>query len=823
MIKRRFHQLVLLGALLLVILIGINSSSLKRIDLIFYDSLIEMSGEKPPDDIVIIAIDEPSIAKLGRWPWPRHLHADLLTQLTDAQVKVVGFDILFSEPETARSDEAFAKAIAQHGRVILAVAPEQTTSDSELIELLPIPTIAVNSAGIGHVDSEIDIDGICRRIYLYAGLGDAHWPALGLALYQNYLEVQADLPFDTDQAEPSGSGWLRKTPFLIPFSGPPGHIPRYSYIDVLNGEVGAEELAGKIALVGATAVGMGDAISTPVSGHHQRMPGVELNANVTVAFLNSKFIHEASTTVKYLLSIALVILLLPLSKFLPRRYYPLCLPIAISCSIALCITLFQELRFWFPPSEAMLLQVLFFAVLSWRRYNLSQRKISQLNQEVYQRLNFDPLTHLPNREMLKDQLVMAIEETATTEKFALLVIQLSGIKEVNDRLGITAGDNVLIIAADQIKKAVDHKYPVARLGGIEFAVLLPKQKDIEEIRHIGRRLLQLLQSPYAQENEHFFLSPSIGISIYPDDGNQTEILLSNAFTAMHKAKSNHKRELYFYSSQLKKEIVNESALTSDLHLALHNNQFEVYYQPQVLSETGQIVGLEALLRWNHPERGLVSPLEFIPLAEKTGLIIPIGEWVMASACRQVANWNIKLDQPIRIAVNLSALQFSDDSLTKSIENILNETQLPAEFLEIELTESALMQDYQATVKTLVDLKSMGVKIAIDDFGTGYSSLSYLKQFPLDRIKIDQSFVRDLDESVESTEITQAIITMAHNLNLTVLAEGVETPQQRGFLLNQSCEELQGFFFSRPLPAERIDILLQRSLYISPTNSPQKPN
>lgn len=820
MIKRRLQQFIILGLLFLSIVIGYNSSLLQRIDLIAYDTLISQKSDKPPESIAIIAIDDASLSQLGRWPWSRSVHAELLAQLTAANTAAVGFDILFAESDSPKADQDFARAIAEHGRVILAMAPEKTDQAEGIKELLPIPILAAPSDGIGHVDSELDLDGICRRVYLYAGLGDPHWPTLGLALYQSSQEAQTDLPFKKS-ASPSGSGWLRQIPFLIPFYGPPGTIQRYSYIDVLNGAVELETLENKIVLIGATASGMGDSISTPVSGQYQRMPGVELNANIAAALLDKRFLFELTPSVHIIITLGLALIVLPFMYLLPRRYYPLSLVFSIAVTIALTITLFNDLKLWFAPTDALALQVLFFMFLSWKRYNASQRQITKLNKEVYQQLNFDPITHLPNREMIKSQLDTAIDDALEGEIIAFLVIQLSGIKEVNNRLSISAGDNALNIAAQQIQKAVGFHYPVARLGGIEFAVMLPRQTDHGNAEKIGRRLLQLLRLPCQLEDQHFFFKPSIGISLYSQDGSECEALINNAYTAMQKAKSNPKRELCFYSSSLKQQIIDESSLVSDLHQALSQDQFEVYYQPQVLSLTGQVIGLEALLRWNHPTRGPISPAVFIPIAEKSGLIISIGEWVMETACNQVAEWNWRHESSIRIAVNLSAMQFHDDQLIEKIERILQQTQLSPEMLEVELTESVLMEDHEETIKTLNRLKDMGVQIAIDDFGTGYSSLSYLKQFPLDRIKIDQSFVRDLEESAESGEITQAIITMARSLNLQVIAEGVETQHQRGFLLTQTCEELQGFYFSKPLPSNEISKLIHQSFYLSPDDRSQK--
>ncbi|MCP4595223.1 EAL domain-containing protein [Neptuniibacter sp.] len=810
MIKRRFIQIAILAALLLLIAVGISSSVLKRFDLIIYDTLTSLNNKPAPEEIVIVAIDERSLASLGRWPWSREIHAQLLDQLSKA--KVIGFDILFSEGESPLADSRFADAINQNGNVVLALAPEKDQQNNRIIELLPIPELAVNSAGIGHVDTELDIDGICRRIYLYAGLGDPNWPTLGLAIFNLFKQDEGLSPFAKPQTLQEGTGWVRSTPMLIPFYGPEGHFQQYSYADVLNGSITPETFADKVVLVGATAVGMGDAISTPVSGLHKRLPGVELNANITAALLQSRFIHQTSDLVQYALTAVLVLLLLPLTYYLPRRYFPLSLPLGIVISLGLSIVMFLKVSIWFAPAVTILMQILGFTYISWNRYYASLSKIQQLNKEVYERLNFDQLTHLPNREMLKDQLQLELNKAEKEKnKLALLVIQLSNIKEVNNRLGFAAGDKVLSMASSQIQKAVSHQYPVARLGGIEFAVMLPSQSDRSKVENIGSRLIQLLQLPCELEGEHFFFKPSIGVCLYPEDGHDSDTLMGNAYSAMHKAKKSRKRRLSFYSQEIKKQLLDQSSLERDLHLALSRNELELYYQPQVMSNSGQITGLEALLRWHHPERGMVRPDQFIPIAESTGLIIEIGNWVLDSACNRAMQWREQYQQDIRMAVNLSAIQFSESLIVESITNALRSSGLPPYLLELELTESVLMDDPKNAIELLQRMKQMGINIAIDDFGTGYSSLSYLKQFPLDRIKIDQSFVRDLEDSSESAEITQAIITMAHSLNLKVIAEGVETPQQRGFLLTQTCEELQGYYFSKPLPADKVTLLLQQNI------------
>lgn len=797
-------SLLLLITVLVLFALLISGVLNKRLDLYFYDTWMGMNSTPVSEQVVIVAIDDKSLAHLGRWPWSRHQHAEVIDKLTQSGVKSIGFDVIFSESESWQADNRFAQAIKNNGRVVLVLAPEKSGAGAAIKELLPLPDLAISAKGLGHVDIELDSDGRGRRVYLYGGLGDPHWPSLSLALAR-VTNPNISLFKDTEPVVTQGEGWIRSHPRLIPFFGAEHQFSHYSYVDVLQGRIGPEALKGKTVLIGATAVGLGDVLSTPMG----RMSGVELNANIIEGLLRQKKVTNLGRGVGLLLTVLLALSVLLLAWSIPKKfYYTIWLP-GLLMPLVCSYLLFSMGMYWFAPASSLLLQGLILVSLSGYRYQTSIQKIQDLNKQVYQQLNFDPLTHLPNKNMLIQQIGDAIyQANHQGERFALLVIQLGGIKAVNDRFGLQVGDQVLLTAAEQIQKAVSYQHPVAHLGGLEFSVLLCQQKDDEQVHYMASRLIPLLQQSYDVEGEDFYLTPCIGVSFYPDDGKETEVLMSNAYTAMHKAKRDKKCDLYFYSTQLKKQIVEASLLERDLRQALAQQQLEVYYQPQVMAGNGEIIGMEALLRWHHPERGFVSPADFIPIAERTGMIVSIGDWVLLQACQQAAYWRQEKQLDIRIAVNLSAIQFNEGGLVAKVSDALQQTRLPADLLELEITESALMKDLEDTNRTLKALKYLGVQIAIDDFGTGYSSLSYLQNFPLDRIKIDQSFVRDLTSNPETAEITLAIISMARGLKLKVIAEGVENPQQRQFLQRQACDELQGYFFSRPLPAKDVALLLE---------------
>ena len=351
---------------------------------------------------------------------------------------------------------------------------------------------------------------------------------------------------------------------------------------------------------------------------------------------------------------------------------------------------------------------------------------------------------------------------------------------------------------------------VARIGGDEFTILLTEIQQIEDAAIVARRLLKALSQPIVLSGQELFITPSIGIAVFPDDGEEVDSLLMKADTAMYHAKEAGKNAYRFYAESMNTRTLERLGLEGKLRKALSNDELSLHYQPQVDARTGELVGVEALLRWHNPELGYVSPVHFIPLAEEMGTIVEIGEWVLHTACKQNKVWQDAGLKPLRIGVNLSAVQFRQQDLVATLKRVLAETGLAPEYLDLELTESIIMQNAEETVTALNRLRDMGLRLSVDDFGTGYSSLGYLKRFPLQVIKIDRSFINDVPDDPDDTAITKAIIAMAHSLNLQVIAEGVETERQLAFLREQGCDEVQGYLFSRPLPAEDVVQLLEKA-------------
>ncbi|MHB0976016.1 MAG: putative bifunctional diguanylate cyclase/phosphodiesterase [Candidatus Aquicultorales bacterium] len=425
---------------------------------------------------------------------------------------------------------------------------------------------------------------------------------------------------------------------------------------------------------------------------------------------------------------------------------------------------------------------------------------------------YDPLTNLPNRMLFNDRLTMALASADRhEEKLSVMFLDLDKFKAINDTLGHAIGDELLVAVSERLIALVREGDTVARLGGDEFTLLIPQVTNVEAVAKIARKVLKALEPPFVLGGHELHITASIGIAVYPNDGRDAETLLKNADTAMYRAKDMGRDTYQMYAPAMSARAVEKLVMENNLRRALENEEFVVHYQPQIEIETGEVVGVEALLRWDHPELGMLFPGDFLPVAEETGLIVPIGRWVLKSACAQNKAW-LELGLPrIRMAVNLSASQFLLPNLVDDILDILSEIKLDPELLELEITESIAMKNMRLTIRTLRRLRELGIRIAIDDFGTGYSSLNYLQRFPISTLKIAKPFVRDVATSQESAAIATTIIVLARSLGLNVIAEGVETEQQLNFLKLRHCHEMQGYLVSRPMPADRITDSLIRDV------------
>lgn len=431
--------------------------------------------------------------------------------------------------------------------------------------------------------------------------------------------------------------------------------------------------------------------------------------------------------------------------------------------------------------------------------------------------NYDSLTGLPNRSLFHDRLSQALRRSDRHQRMvALLFLDLDHFKTVNDSLGHTFGDQLLQLVAQRLKQslrlsdtitysAIDEAessgVTVSRLGGDEFTIILEDIHQVEHAAMVASRVIDAIAHPFMVENQEIYASASIGITVYPLDKTTADQLIKHADVAMYRAKELGRANYQFYTEDLNTRAQQRLLLEAGLRHALERNEFSLHYQPKIDVSSGKVLGVEALIRWNHPERGLIPPVTFIPILEETGLIVHVGAWVLRHACNQIAAWQRQGIPQLHLAVNLSPRQFRQDRLTEIVAECLTDTGILPSQLELEVTESLLMDNTELSITMLSGLRAMGVKVAVDDFGTGYSSLNYLRRFPIDILKIDKSFVCELTSNADDAAIATAIIALAHSLRLTVIAEGVETEAQLNHLRRQGCDQAQGFFISRPLPAE----------------------
>jgi diguanylate cyclase (GGDEF)-like protein/PAS domain S-box-containing protein len=442
--------------------------------------------------------------------------------------------------------------------------------------------------------------------------------------------------------------------------------------------------------------------------------------------------------------------------------------------------------------------------------DISERKLAEnVLREQQSRLNYmafhDSLTALPNRSLFYDRIYHGLARSRrSNSKIALILLDIDHFKSINDSLGHDSGDLLLKAFAGRLSECVRDMDTVARLGGDEFVVVLECVQNVEDVALVANKLLASLARPIEIGGQNISTTVSMGVSLFPDDGVDTDELLKNADVAMYKAKEAGKNNYQFYTKGMNATAVNYLLLENDLRRALEQEQLTLHYQPQIDLHTGNLMGVEALVRWQHPTRGLISPAHFIPLAEETGLIVPIGEWVLREACRQQKRWLVAGKQVGKIAVNLSPRQFRQKNFPGKVETILREAQLGPEHLELEITESCAMEHAGETINQLNQLNRMGLYLSIDDFGTGYSSLAYLQRFPIQKLKIDRSFVNDIHDDENDAAIAKTIIGLAHSMKLRVIAEGVETVYQAEWLRQHGCDQAQGFLYAKPMSSKVFD-------------------
>lgn len=915
------------------------TEGLKRWDLTLYDLFSGISYQRPSDDVVVIAIDEHSLEKYGRWPWPRRTHAALIEKLSHGGAKAIGYDVIFSEANQRdpQDDVVLAEALAESNRVILPVFHEKIHMNGPLQLTMPLPLLIEAAAGLAHIHVEPDPDGIVRRAFLHTELNGPRWPTLVLAMLQltgtTANNPDTGIPENAMASQAAAGNRHGNNHVYIPFTGPPGHFPSISFADFLHPDFAANTIQNKFVLVGATALGLGDSLPTPVSGKSIPMPGVEYNANLLSGLLNGTLIVPMGMKQRLLLTGFLAMLPMLIYPLLSPRQTLLAVALLLTLTIMASALLLHGAHIWFPPTAALVVLGLSYPLWVWRRLEdtikqlfrekkqaqvilgsigdgviatdvsgrveymnpvaetltgyplpqargrhlrdifpvtnedqghdlttivdhcLKEKRIITLGENGFmvnrmaqkhavrtsagpihsesgkaqgvvlgitdvsdsQRMmkqmayqaTHDMLTGLPNRSLLYDRLEQIIaRDEQKGSNAAVFFIDLDQFKKINDQIGHSGGDQLLKQVGQRFQACCRPEDTLAHLGSDKFVIALEQIQHADAAAEFAADLLLVLEPHFFVAGQNVYVTCSIGISLYPEDGISVEELLKNSDTAMYRAKECGRNLYRFFTSKMNERIKERLDIEMKLRQALGKGELEIYYQPQIRSKDGSIVGAESLLRWSSDELGRIAPARFIPVAEDCGLILPIGEWVIKNVCRQAKIWQDAGLPPLRVAVNLSSKQFLYGDIYNMVNRSLQDTGLNPACLELEITESLIMEDIKQSTQLLKELKQLGIRVSIDDFGTGYSSLSYLKHFPIDQLKIDKSFVCDIADKPGDEAITQAIITMAHGLGLGVIAEGVEHQEQLSILQKQGCDEIQGYFFSLPLPVDQMTKLLQ---------------
>lgn len=916
----------------------------RRWDDSVYDTALSLFAREARPDIVIVAIDEPSLARLGRWPWSRRVHAALVDALSAARVRAIGMDILFAEPDTddPEADRILADAIRRSGRVVLPVLPERGAGAARIKVTQPLPELAHAAAQSGHVDVELDPDGLVRSVFLEAGMGAVRWPAFALALARlgtNDVSLAGDHPAQAGSSPPpvNDTVWRRDYRIRIPFVGPPGSIRQVSFADVLDNPELRDKLAGKRVIIGATAVGIAPQFSTPLSGLAETMAGVELNANILDAWLSGLFIRQVGPWPSVALTFLLVFLPVAASNFLtPRRTLVLTLLSALTVA-GVSLGLLTWFRLWYGPITALATLLLSYPLWSWRRLEsdatalrlenervnaivhsigeavvatdaqgriqymnpqaelltgftleeargsraesilrivgkvgnhpsarpqgalssrqrpdlaaplaepkllvdrqgrelpvrLSARPITGGNglaqgmvlalgdnsenmtmaRQIADHASHDALTQLPNRRLFTERLERLIDAyTPAHGGCAVLFIDLDGLKAINHAHGHAVGDIVLETVGERLRQVLRRGDMAARWGGDEFVLLLSPVPGIEFVAGIARQLVERISQPVPYMGLDLSVTPSIGISLFPEDGREAEVLLNQADSAMSQAKNSELRHYQFFSAEFEQRPVGHQRLEDELDRAQMNREFVLCYQPLIEVATGRIVSVEALLRWRHPHRGMTGPDFFLSLAEETGLTEPLGAWVLDSVCGQLRAWQDSGLPPLGVALNLSARQLMQPDLCRRIDRALRDHALEPGAFTVEIPERLTLQDPEQVAAILRRIKDSGVATALDNFGTGYSSLAHLRRFPIDQLKIDRPFIGNLAQDRRDAEVAESMIHLGHRLRMKVAAEGVETAAQLDFLAERGCQVVQGYYLSPPLLAEDMTDWLAR--------------
>lgn len=819
------HPVLLTSVLVTGLVLGTRHvGGLQPWELLTFDQMVRLRPDEAPDPrLLLVTITEEDIRLQNQWPMSDAVIARLLQVLQQQRPRTIGLDIYRDVPRPPGHSALLEQLKAPNVMTIRLLGDDEKQG-------VPAPP-GVPPDRVGLSDIVVDPDAIVRRNFLYARTANTQHYSFALRLAIHYLDIQ---PSEFEVRSHSALR-LRNTPFasLIANSGGYENLDDRGYqvmlnyrsakniarqvtlSQVLRGQVDPDWIRGKLVLIGTTAPSVRDFFLTPYnlsSVKSPDTPGVVVHAQKLSQILSSVLDDR------------------PLIWFWPnsveavwifcwagmggllgwRLRHPLSLGLAGIVGIGAL----------FSGGYALFLQAgwipLVPAAIAFLGTGMAMVTYRLLHDALH-----DELTGLPNRTLFVNQLQWVLNKRkrylpspAIAERsVAVLFLGLDSFKAINDSFGHRLADELLVSISHRLKPCLRQGDELARVGGDEFAVLLKNVRDPDEVAHLADCLQKQVKIPFTLSGQEVVTTASVGIVLdQPSEAYEPEDLLRDAHTAMHQAKAAGKARYQVFRAGMRVQVMTRMQLETDLRRAIERQEFQLHYQPVISLQTGAIAGFEALLRWQHPQRGFVHPVEFIPVAEETDLIIPIGQWVIREAAQQLKNWQTQFqtETPLVISVNLSGRQFLQTDLVEQIEQTLKDFALDGYSLKLEITESIAMNDVESTIALLMRLKALNLQLSIDDFGTGYSSLSYLHRFPTDTIKVDRSFVSRMGDEAEDAHIVQTIIMLGHNLGMMIVAEGVETVEQLNRLRALKCEYGQGYLFSKPLPSDLATELLRQS-------------
>ncbi len=800
-------------------MVGLRQLGLSQpLELAMYDWMLRSQPVSPPDPrILIVGITEDDIQAQQTWPLADEVIAKLLAQLQQHNPTTIGLDIYRDIPHS-RGHQLLKKEL--QAKNVISI---ENLGGPDYESVPPPPGVPHDQ--IAFNDLVIDPDGVVRRHFMFAALGEEKFYSLSLRLSLHYLAENnpnvdpepsftaksmqiGDTHFERLNRSSGGYQTIDNAGYqsLLKYRSPSQPARIISLSDVLQNRFDPSWIEDKIILIGTTALSEKDYFYTPYSSSKTNdfvLPGVVIHAHMTSQILS------AVTGERPLLQFwpdALEIVWIGLwtlaGSFLiyhSKRLSILSLTSLGGVSGIVAITFFSLTQtVWIPC---------FIPTLGF-----SLAGIMALGYKEFYHSFFDELTGLSNRKFFIQTLEKVLQKKSheANKNLAVLFIDIDRFTLINNNFGRAAGDKLLRIITSRLRSNLPSESHLAKLDGDDFVLLLKQCPNSKAATALADRLQASITKPVYLKTQQLNLTASIGIALSEKGCHQKpEAIIRDAHIAMHRAKSMGKARYEVFSTQMLAQSVNRFSIEADLHQAIKQNHLQLHYQPLVCLKTGLVRGFEALVRWQHPQKGLIYPGNFISLAEESGLIVPLGYWVLREACLQMQAWHQKFPKtpPIFMSVNLSGCQFTDKHLVENIQNIIQETGLRPDTLKLELTESAVMDDVETSIEGLLRLKALNVKLGIDDFGTGYSSLSYLHRFPVDTLKIDRSFVIRMHEASENEAIVKTIIALSHNLNMNVVAEGIEAAKQATQLKNWGCEYGQGYFFSKPVPSHKAAALL----------------